>query len=303
LNKTAHLAGIGFASIFGLSFMFSKTALDYVTPVGLIAYRFLIAFVGFELLRLTGVIKVQIRKSNVKALFLVALFQPVLYFLFETYGLKQTSSSEAGMMIAIIPIFVAILGSVFLKEKPTFIQVLFILLSIAGIILIQAAKAGEGLFGNGSGFILLLLAVVSAACFNIASRKASFSANPYEVTYVMMLCGATTFNGIYLIQLGIQNRIGDYLTNLSSTKLILPLLYLGLVASIGGFFLVNYTLGKLPAHVSSVYSNLATIIAIVAGSVFMKEQLEYYHFIGAGMILIGVYGTVWFARHRAVRKI
>ena len=119
----------------------------------------------------------------------------------------------------------------------------------------------------------------------------------------MMLCGATTFNGIYLIQLGIQNRIGDYLTNLSSTKLILPLLYLGLVASIGGFFLVNYTLGKLPAHVSSVYSNLATIIAIVAGSVFMKEQLEYYHFIGAGMILIGVYGTVWFARHRAVRKI
>ena len=292
MQKKAHMAGILFATIFGFTFMFSKIAMEYVSPMGLIAYRFLIAFLAFEVLRLFKVININFKKKDIKPLLFVAIFQPILYFLLETYGLAKTSSGEAGMMIALIPIFVTILSTLILKEKPKLLQLIFIVLSVSGILFIQMSKSGEGIQVEVLGFALLFGAVLAAAMFNIASRSASRSLKPYEVTYFMMLSGAVIFNVIYLIQLALGNQTLDYFTNLGHIELLIPILYLGVIASIGGFFFVNYALSKLPAHVSSIYTNLSTIVAIAAGAIFLSERLYYYHIIGSLMIIIGVYGTV-----------
>lgn len=297
MEKKAHLSGIAFAIIFGFSFMFSKIALETLSPIGLIAYRFLLAFLAMTLLRFTKIIVIRFEKRHLWPLFLVALFQPILYFIFETYGLSLTSSGEAGMMIALIPIAVSIFSTLFLKEKPSLLQLFFILLSVAGIVTIQIAK-GMGAESNSTwGFILLAFAVLSAALFNIASRHASKTLKPVELTYFMMMMGAISFNLIYFIQLLIQQEPLRYLTELADPSVWIPLVYLGLVASIGGFFLVNYALSRLPAHVSSIYSNLSTVVAIIAGALFLKESIELYHILGALMIISGVYGTVWMNRH------
>ncbi len=293
MTKKTHIAGILFASIFGFSFLFSKIALNYVTPIGLIAYRFLIAFITFEILRLAKLVRVKIDKSQLKYLGIVALFQPILYFLFETFGLNLVSSGEAGMMIALIPIFVAILSAFIIKERPKPIQVLFIFISVIGVIIIQLSKTSGNTDSEFLGFILLLLAVISAALFNIASRTASTKGlKPLEVTYFMMLFGALMFNIIYLIQLSVEMRITDYISNLYHIELLVPILYLGIIASIGGFFLVNLVLSKVPAHVSSIYANLSTIVAIIAGVFLLDEKITYYHIVGSILIIVGVYGTV-----------
>lgn len=293
MTKKTHIAGILFASIFGFSFLFSKIALNYVTPIGLIAYRFLIAFITFEILRLAKLVRVKIDKSQLKYLGIVALFQPILYFLFETFGLNLVSSGEAGMMIALIPIFVAILSAFIIKERPKPIQVLFIFISVVGVIIIQLSKTSGNTDSEFLGFILLLLAVISAALFNIASRTASTKGlKPLEVTYFMMLFGALMFNIIYLIQLSVEKRITDYISNLYHIELLVPILYLGIIASIGGFFLVNLVLSKVPAHVSSIYANLSTIVAIIAGVFLLDEKITYYHVVGSILIIVGVYGTV-----------
>ena len=293
MTKKTHIAGILFASIFGFSFLFSKIALNYVTPIGLIAYRFLIAFITFEILRLAKLVRVKIDKSQLKYLGIVALFQPILYFLFETFGLNLVSSGEAGMMIALIPIFVAILSAFIIKERPNPIQVLFIFISVIGVIIIQLSKTSGNTDSEFLGFILLLLAVISAALFNIASRTASTKGlKPLEVTYFMMLFGALMFNIIYLIQLSVEKRITDYISNLFHIELLVPILYLGIIASIGGFFLVNLVLSKVPAHVSSIYANLSTIVAIIAGVFLLDEKITYYHVVGSILIIVGVYGTV-----------
>ncbi|MBN2267928.1 MAG: EamA family transporter, partial [Acholeplasmataceae bacterium] len=294
MKHHVHLAGIAFATIFGFTFMFSKVALDYVIPIGLIAYRFLIAIIVLEILRWFKVIHIRFEKKHFKHLFLVALFQPILYFIFETFGIRLTTSGEAGMMIALIPIFVTILSSIILKEAPKKIQIFFILLSVSGVLFIQIMKSSSGLDVNLLGLLLLLGAVISAALFNIASRNASKTLKPYEITYFMMLGGAIVFNFMYIIQLFIESRVSDYITNLSHIELLVPILYLGVIASIGGFFLVNFALSKVPAHVSSIYANLSTIVAIIAGAWLLQEKLYYYHFIGAIMIIVGVYGTVRF---------
>ena len=303
MRRNVHLAGVIYAIIFGFTFMFSKVALDYVRPIGLIAYRFLIAIIVLEILRWFKVIHIRFEKKHFKHLFLVALFQPILYFIFETFGIRLTTSGEAGMMIALIPIFVTILSSVILKEAPKKIQIFFILLSVSGVLFIQIMKSSSGLDVNLLGLLLLLGAVISAALFNIASRNASKTLKPYELTYFMMLGGALVFNTLYIIQLSIESRLGDYFTNLSHLELVVPILYLGVIASIGGFFLVNFALSKVPAHVSSIYANLSTIVAIIAGAWLLNEKLYYYHFIGAFMIIIGVYGTVRFNIGRGKPKI
>src|SRR5690606_16274401 len=200
-------AGLTMATIFGFSFMFSKVALNYVSPIGLIAYRFLVAFLVFEILRQFKVIKIEFDKSKFKYLFLVALFQPILYFLFETYGLELSTSGEAGMMIALIPIFVTILSTAILKEKPRGIQLIFILLSVFGVLFIQFMKSSGDLNGELLGFFLLFGAVLSAALFNIASRSASKVVRPFALTYFMMLFGAVIFNLMYVINLTMESRV------------------------------------------------------------------------------------------------
>ena len=79
MNKSAHLAGLGFTLIFGFSYMFSKIALSYVSPMGLIAYRYLIAFTIIEVLRRFEIIEINLKGLNFKMILLVVLFQPFLY--------------------------------------------------------------------------------------------------------------------------------------------------------------------------------------------------------------------------------
>ncbi len=299
-QKSGHIAGVTFAVVFGLTFMFSKTALEHISPIGLIAYRFLVAFFMFEVLRRFGVIKVRFEKAHWKLLLPVVLFQPILYFLFETYGLARTTSSEAGMMIALIPIFVTILSALILKERPRKIQVFFILLSVSGIFVIRIMESREAFEPETLGFLLLLGAVLSAAFFNIASRRASKVLRAQETTYFMMLFGAAAFNLFYLVHLALGEGLSAYVGLLAAWELVLPILYLGVVASIGGFFLLNFALARLQAHVISIYANLATIVAIAAGAIILSERLYAYHYVGAAMIITGVYGTI--RTNRKVRR-
>jgi len=293
-----HLAGLLFASIFGLTFMFTKVLLEDISPMGIIAYRFFLAILTMELLRRFRVVSVQLKGKPIKVLLLIALFQPILYFLLETTGIQYVSSSEAGMMIALIPIVVAVASPFFGKERPTWIQVMFISLSVSGVLFINWMKSNIGEEVSFLGISLIFLAVVAAAMFNIFSRRAREFYQPADITYMMMMTGAVVFNGIYLTQLVLEGNLVGYVTLLGPTT-ILPLLYLGIMASVGGFFLVNTSLSKLPAHISSVYANIATIVAVIAGAVFLSEAILWFHWVGAFMIVTGVYGTNRFRRRSA----
>ncbi len=300
--KFAHLAGLAFSLIFGLTFMFSSIALDHIEPIALISYRFLIAFLVFEILRRVGIAPIRFKKENIKAILSVALMQPVLYFLFETYGLNRTTSAEAGMMIALIPIFATIFSSIILKERPRFIQIVFIMLSVSGVIMIQWMNARGGIDVDIIGFILLLFAVMSAGLFNIASRSASKRMRPHEVTYFMMMIGAISFNLIYIVMLSWRGEIAAYSERFLNVSVIGPVLFLGVVASIGAFGLVNFALSRLEVHVSAIYANISTIVAVISGAVFLNEPIFWYHYLGALMIVGGVYGTVQTNRRHRKRQ-
>lgn len=280
--------------IFGLSFLFSKRALTVASPFALLSFRFLAAFLVMTILILFKIIKVNYKNKPLKWLIILGFTEPVIYFIFETYGIQRTASSVGGLMISLIPIAVTVLAAYFLREKPTLKQIGFIVTSVAGVALIAVMDSSSSTSSSAIGILLLLGAVLSAAFFNIISRKISKYYSPMEITYFMMFLGSVCFNGILLIDMTVKGELPRYFEPLSNITFIGSILYLGILSSIIAYFLINYTLSKLPASVSSVFSNITTIVSIIAGVIFLKESFQIYHGVGSVLILLGVWGTNYY---------
>ncbi|MFP4199636.1 MAG: DMT family transporter [Halanaerobium sp.] len=289
-----YFAGLIFSSIFGFSFLFTKEGLELMTPFQLLGFRFALAFISLSILRITGIINIDFKGKNINLLMLLAVFQPGIYFTFETTGMMYTTSSEAGIMIALIPIAVTILAAVFLKEKTTIIQTGFVLLSVGGVFFIILNRGGSAIEGNLFGILLLSVAVLAAAFYNIISRKLSLQFSPIEITYVMMGFGALAFNLTALYQRNF-NLLG-YFNILANTKVLLTVIYLGIFSSVLAFFMMNYTLSKINAAQAAVFANLTTVVSILAGVFIRNESFYKFQIIGAVLIIVGVWGTNYFSR-------
>ncbi|MFL0250077.1 DMT family transporter [Clostridium neuense] len=277
--------------IFGLSFLFTKRALRVSAPIELVAFRFFTAFSVMTVLIKVKLIKVGFKNKPIKWLGILAFFEPVMYFIFETYGVKNTSSSISGLMIALIPIAVTILAAYFLKEIPSIKRLIYIIISVSGVVLIVVMDNSNASSSSVTGILLLMGAVISAGFFNIISRKVSRTFTPVEITYFMMGFGALSFNLISIAMHAFNGNLQEYFTPLLSKVFIESIVYLGIISSICAYFLINFSLSKLEASTTSVFSNISTIVSILAGVIFLNEKFYYYHVIGSILILIGVIGV------------
>lgn len=291
-----YLAGIAISIIFGLSFLFTKQGLDDFSPMVLLSYRFGIAAVIIALLTVTGTIKVSFKGKSLKGIFLLALFHPTVYFIMETIGIKYTSSSEAGIMIALIPIVVMVLARIILKERPSNAQKFFILVSVLGVIFIIMMSGSLQLQGHFIGSIALMTAVFAGSVFSVLSRKLSKDFASIEITFVMIVFGAVFFNLIAVVK-GLMDGdlYNQYITPMTSLSGVTAVLYLGIISSILAFFMQNYMLSKLQATNTSVFTNLTTIISIAAGTLIRHEAFYWYQLIGGILIILGVWGTNFFS--------
>ena len=186
--------------IFGFSFIFSKLALSVAHPLIILAVRFSAAFIALNILLLTGIVKISLKGKPKLKLILMAFAQPLLYFIFELYGLSLVSSALSGVIIALVPVAVIILATLFLKEKPCTMQIICTVVSITGISAISIIS-NDNSKNHFLGIVLLLGAVICAAVFNILSRSESQTFSPFERTYMMFLIGCIGFNLIAFFHL------------------------------------------------------------------------------------------------------
>lgn len=290
------LAGVGMAVIWGFSFLFTKETLDYTFPLQLLGFRFCAAALLLTILKLTGVIEIQLKGKLISPLLLLAFFQPVLYFIGETWGVKWTSASEAGMIIALVPVAIAAMAAIFLKETLNIKQILSIAASVLGVILIVAAQ-GQLQFGEHLwGIFALLLAVFSAGAYSIMARRSSRAFTPLEITFVMMWVGTLIFNGLGLAQSTLEGSFLAYLKPLQFPSVLWSIFYLGIISSVLAFFLSNYMYAKLPASQTAPILNLITVISVFAGVFFRGESFGWFEAMGITLIILGVWGTNVFGR-------
>lgn len=280
------------SAIFGFSFLFTKETLAYLDVFQLLGLRFLIAAVVMSIIALTGLVKIRLSRKKLKGILLLALFQPLVYFVCETFGVKMTSSSESGMMIALIPIATAFFSGLLLKEKLILRQWIAILVSVIGVALIILAKGMSLGSGTFTGFLLLLAAVIAAGLYVPMSRKLSAHSSPFEITFVMIWVGAIVFNAIGLSVAGAAGSLSTYFTAAFAPGAITGVLYLSILSSVVAFFIINYAVSKIKASKTAGFANLVTVISILAGVLIAGEKILPLQIVGIVLILGSIWGVV-----------
>ncbi len=291
MNKNKGLLG-SFAAlfanvIFGFSFLFSKLALNVAHPLIILAVRFIIAFLILNLLWALRLIKIDFKGKPIGKLCLMALAQPLLYFIFELYGINSTSSAISGVIISLVPIAVILLSGIFLKEKATVIQIVCSVISLICVGTISILS-NNGTKSSALGIILLIGAVICAAVFNILSRSLSGSFSPIERTYMMFLIGSVGFMLISAISLG-SSFSGEFVSAVSNSQFWLAICYLSILSSIGAFLLYNYATSNISTLRAASFSNIITVVSVIAGMVFLKEVLNVTEIICCVFITLSVF--------------
>lgn len=286
------VAAIIAAVTWGFSFLFTKNALNHLETFQLLGYRFLVAAGFLTVLAAFRVVKLDLTAGKLKGMLLVALLQPVLYFIGETIGVKLTTTTESGIIIALAPIAITVCSVILLKERLSAVSWMAIAVSVAGVVLIVLSKGFDAGSGQFLGILALLGAVVAAGIYNPLSRMVSRQCSPIEVTFVMMWVGAIVFNiaGVAMHEGG----IGTYFSGFASPTVLMDIAYLGILSSVVAFFCLNYALSRLPSSVVGTFINLTPIITVFAGVLIGKETLLPLQIAGAALVLAGI----WWMAHR-----
>ena len=276
-------------TIFGFSFLFSKIALDYAHPLIILAVRFTVAFAVMNLLWLCGAVKLELGGKPKKRLILMAIAQPLLYFISELYGINYTSSAMSGIIISLVPVGVILLSTLFLRERPTVAQILFSSLSLAAVIGISILS-NDGGQNHLIGIILLVAAVICAAVFNILSRSESARFSPFERTYVMFLIGTVGFNLLAPLVLR-ENYVAEIAAAVTAGPFWGAIGYLSILSSIAAFMLYNYATTNISTVKAASFANITTVVSVLAGILILGDQLSIPQIICCVLIIIGVFGV------------
>lgn len=311
LTKTQKGMFAAFAGnfIFGLSFLFSTTAFNQAkntlahtntlpgadVPV-VLAVRFTFALLLMSVLIPILKIKINFKGKPVWKLILLGIFQPVIYFVGESFGLKLTGIVLSSVMISLVPIFCQVMSAVFLKDFPNILQVIFSAVSVAGVAIVTIISSEDtGAKTYISGIIFLTVAVISASAFNVLGRSISQIFTPYERTYFMFVVSAVFFT-VYAL-FAVNFDVSLIVKPLESPSFIVSILYLGGLSSVVAYFMINYANTYLSIPRATIFSNIITIVSTAAGFA-SGEPFRLSTVICCAVIVLGVWGVQHFASQK-----
>lgn len=290
MRKKAYLAALGYSLFIGVSFIIMKTIVDDVSPILLLAHRFTIALIVYSIYLLFNKRNFHLTLNKFFNILPITLLYPIFFFILQIFGIESSSSSEAGIIFALVPIITIIIASI-LGCRPSKVQIISIVLSVSGVLLIFSNNfvyIGSSYFGT----LLLLLASVSFSLYTLNIKRVLDKVSLPEFMFTILLSGFVIFNIMSLIETGIYNDYVNYfISPFKNSEYTLSILYLGVMASFIATSASNYALKYLSAPKFSVFANLSTLISIATGAIILNENLTLFHYAGSLLILIGVFGT------------
>ena len=291
-------AALGYL-ICGFSYLFSKKALLVSEPFILLTARFALTFIVLNILLLFGIIKIKIPKKAILPAVILGIVQPVLYFIFENYGLKYTTTSFTGMISAVSPIFAAVLGVIFLRERPSWKQWLFISLSIIGVALVSCG--GSGGQNTFAGMLCLVGAYLCGSVYNLLARYLASDLSPFTITYVIFTIGFVFFTAASFILYGAET-VPMIVSASKDGGFVISVFYLGVISSVGAYSLINYSMGVLPVARATVFGSVSTIVSVLSGIIIMHDPFNPISIAAFALILIGIWGVNRFERDQKKTK-
>lgn len=271
--------------LWGITFVCTKYLLRSFTPLEILFYRFIAAYVGLWLLR-PKFEKIALRDN---ILFALAGFSGViLYQLFENIAINYTNASNVSVIVSICPLFTAIFSQIFLKEKH--ISIWFIIgfiISITGVTLV-CLNGNTVLEFNPKGDFLALF---SAVCWGFYSVIISIinKKNYDQICATRRIFFFAVLMMIPLMLFTNQNSPVENSIRFSNPLNITYMLFLGIIASGFCFSAWNKACKIVGTVKVSCGLYLIPVVTIIFAFFALDEKITLFGALGAAITIIGLF--------------
>jgi len=288
-NPTNRLAQIETAiaiALWAISFPLIKLALQDVSPLTLIVVRFGLG--GALLFLVAGQQKLwsSLHWKDLPAMTLVGFVGVTLHQLLQVNGQVTSAAGAAAFLASTAPVFIVLLGAVFLRERLNLLQSSGVLLATTGAAVVSTNGVSNWFNGGElvtQGSLLVLASAVIWAVYSILNRIVGSNRPAIITASVMMLVGV-----LFCLPLWIQQ---DGWLELAHLPLItwLNLLVIGILCTGIAHLIYTRALQRAPASSLAAIQNIEPVIAVIAAAILVGEHIHPALISGGGLILVGVY--------------
>lgn len=288
-NRTikGHIAAGTSTLIWGITFINTKILLLEFSPVEILFFRFLMAYIMMLILSPGPIIP---KKNPGELLYMAAgLCGVTVYFLFQNIGLEYTLAANAGILISVAPMFIAIVAHFMIPEERLQKRFAFgFLLAILGISFISF---------NGS--FILKLNPLGDAMIIIAALAWAFYSNILVIIertqkglpLIRHIRKIFFYGLIFMLPALLVSDFQWGFTRFQEPINLFNMLFLGLGASGLCFLTWNYAVSTLGSVKTSVYIYLIPIINLLFARLLLNEPITWISLIGTVLILAGLFAS------------
>ena len=268
------------------NFVVGKFASIYeVPPFSLNFYRWLFAWLILAPFTLPEIIKKKDYIINNYKLFIIlgvtsiTIFNSIVY-----YSLNFTQVISGVLMISTIPVMIMFFSSIFKIEKTNIFQIIGVILSFLGVIII-ITKANFEILKNlnfNKGDVTMVVAMFSWALYSTLLKRQTYEISQLSLLQVVMSFGLVFLIPIYFI----EYQLGFRITLDKPFYLILS--YVVLLPGLASFILWIKGISMIGANRSGVFLHLMPILSAIMAMIIFNEKFMFYHMLGACFIITGI---------------
>ena len=277
---------IAFAMVYilwGSTYLAMRVVVQHVGPALMGATRFLIS--GSVMLAACAVFKqkIAITRKDILPLVSTGVLLLVMGNIGVAWAEMTVPSGLAALMVAVMPIYVAIIEAWILKsDRMSPKGIIGLVFGTAGLLILLWPRLFTTLGQKELfGCVILLLASLSWSCGSIISRRSKLSIGPIAATgYHMAIAG--------VVNLIIATALGDFHRADWTTSSIWAVAYLVTGGSLLGFTAYVWLLEHVPTAKVATYAYVNPVVAVLLGALILHEKIDEYIIAGSAVIVAGV---------------
>jgi len=285
-DKTAYIFLILAILFWSGNFIVGKAAsLFEIPPFTLNFYRWTFAWLILAPFTLKEIFKKKrYILNNIKLILILGITSITVFNSIVYYSLNFTQVISGVLMISTIPVMIIFFCWVFKIEKTNFYQILGVLFSLMGVVVIVTnADVNKLLNLNfNKGDLWMVVAMLSWAMYSALLRKKKFKLSQISLLQTIISSGLILLLPAYLIEMALGYRVNIHL------PFILTLTYVVLFPGLASFFFWIKGISIIGSNRSGIFLHLMPIFSTIMAMLIFKEKFMTFHLIGAILIISGI---------------
>ena len=282
--------------VWGSTYLGIRIAIDTIPPFVMAGIRFVIAgtvLLGWSILR-DGRSFVWPSAREWRDTTIVGGFLLLGGMGLVSWGEQTVPSGIAALMVAMMPVWVAVLGWIFLRERLAPAAIVGIVVGIAGVAILVGPEGAPAEGSDPSGVLALILSPISWAIGSLYSaNRARLPQQPLVATGGQMLAGGILLSAVGLL----TGEWAAFQPAAVSSDSLIALAYLTVIGSLLAFTTYGWLLRVAPLQFIATYAYVNPVVAVILGVLILNEPLTPRTVI-AGVVIVVAVALIITARGR-----